>query len=179
MMPGMIIELPDRDGPRVAEGAWVAPTATLVGDVTLGEGATVWYGAVLRGDEDAIVVGERSNVQDGCVVHTDPGRPVTIGADVTIGHGAIVHGATVDDGVLVGMGATLLNGSVVGSGSVIGAGALVSEGVVIPPGSLVLGVPGKVRRETTQLERDAIARSATGYVARADRHRGARVAQED
>lgn len=174
MMPGMIIELPDRDGPEVAEGAWVAPTATVVGDVTLGEGANVWYGAVLRGDEDEIVIGAGSNVQDGCVLHTDPGHPVHVGAGVTIGHGAIVHGATVHDGVLVGMGATLLNGSVVGSGSVVGAGALVSEGVEVPPHSLVLGVPGKVRRETTEAERAAIARSAPGYVARAERHRTAR-----
>lgn len=170
----MIIELPDRDGPVLHEGAWVAPSAAVIGDVRLGDGANVWYGAVLRGDEDEIVIGPRSNVQDNCVMHTDPGFPVRVGADVTIGHGAIVHGATVEDGVLVGMGSTLLNGSVIGTGSVIGAGALVSEGVTIPPNSLVLGVPGKVRRETTQEERDHIARSAPGYVARADRHRGAR-----
>lgn len=169
----MIIELPDRSGPEIDEGAWVAPTATVIGSVRLGAGANIWYGAVLRGDEDEIVIGERSNVQDNCVMHTDMGYPVRIGADVTIGHGAIVHGATVEDGVLIGMGSTLLNGSVVGSGSVIGAGALVSEGVVIPPNSLVLGVPGKVRRETTEEERAAIARSAPGYVARAERHRGA------
>lgn len=170
----MIIELPDRDGPVVHEGAWVAPSASVIGDVRLGDGANVWYGAVLRGDEDEIVIGPRSNVQDNCVMHTDTGFPVRVGADVTIGHGAIVHGATIEDGVLIGMGSTLLNGSVIGSGSVIGAGALVSEGVVIPPNSLVLGVPGKVRRETTQEERDQIARSAPGYVARADRHRRAR-----
>ena len=170
----MIIELPDRDGPVVHEGAWVAPSASVIGDVRLGEGANVWYGAVLRGDEDEIVIGPRSNVQDTCVMHTDPGHPVRVGADVTIGHGAIVHGATIEDGVLIGMGATLLNGSVIGSGSVVGAGALVSEGVVIPPHSLVLGVPGKVRRETTESERAHIAASAPGYVARAARHRGAR-----
>lgn len=169
----MIIELADREGPEVAEGAFVAPTATLIGQVRLAEGANVWYGAVLRGDEDEIVIGEGSNVQDNTVMHTDPGHPVHVGADVTIGHGAIVHGATVEDRVLIGMGATLLNGCVIGSGSVVGAGALVSEGVVIPPRSLVLGVPGKVRRETTEEEREAIARSAPGYVARAERHRGA------
>lgn len=170
----MIIELPDRPGPTIAETAWVAPTATVIGNVRLAEGANVWYGAVLRGDEDEIVIGERSNVQDTCVMHTDPGHPVRIGADVTIGHRAIVHGATVADGVLIGMGSTLLNGCVIGSGSVVGAGALVSEGVVIPPNSLVLGVPGKVRRETTETERAAIAASAPGYVARAERHRAAR-----
>jgi len=171
----MMIELPDREGPEIDDGAWVAPTATVIGQVRLAEGASVWYGAVLRGDEDEIVLGHGSNVQDNCVMHTDPGHPVRVGANVTIGHGAIVHGATVHDGVLIGMGATLLNGSVVGSGSVIGAGALVSEGVQIPPNSLVLGVPGKVRRETTEEERAAIARSAPGYVARAQRHRGAQV----
>ena len=170
-----MIELPDREGPEIDDGAWVAPTATVIGQVRLAEGASVWYGAVLRGDEDEIVLGHGSNVQDNCVMHTDPGHPVRVGANVTIGHGAIVHGATVHDGVLIGMGATLLNGSVVGSGSVIGAGALVSEGVQIPPNSLVLGVPGKVRRETTEEERAAIARSAPGYVARAQRHRGAQV----
>jgi len=170
----MIIELDDRDGPVVHEGAWVAPSAAVIGDVRLGEGANVWYGAVLRGDEDEIVIGPRSNVQDNAVMHTDAGHPVRVGADVTIGHGAIVHGATIEDGVLIGMGSTLLNGSVIGSGSVVGAGALVSEGVVIPPNSLVLGVPGKVRRETTEEERAHIARSAPGYVARADRHRAAR-----
>jgi len=173
MIDRMIVELPDRDGPHVHDGAWVAPTATLIGDVHLAEGANVWYGAVLRGDEDRIEIGPRSNVQDGCVMHTDPGHPVRVGADVTIGHGAIVHGATIADGVLIGMGSILLNGAVIGSGSVIGAGALVSEGVEIPPNSLVLGVPGKVRRETTEEERAAIARSAPGYVARAQRHRGA------
>ncbi len=169
----MIIELPDREGPDIDDGAWVAPSATVVGAVRLHEGANVWYGAVLRGDEDEIVIGVRSNVQDNCVMHTDPGHPVVVGADVTIGHGAIVHGATVEDGVLVGMGSTLLNGAVVGAGSIVAAGALVSEGVVIPPNSLVVGVPGKVRRETTEDERAHIAASAPGYVARADRHRGA------
>lgn len=168
----MIIELPDRNGPDIADGAWVAPTATVIGSVRLGEGANIWYGAVLRGDEDEIAIGARSNVQDNCVMHTDPGYPVRVGADVTIGHGAIVHGATIEDGVLIGMGSTLLNGSVIGSGSVVGAGALVSEGAVIPPNSLVLGIPGKVRRETTESERAAIAASAPGYVARAERHRG-------
>ncbi|WP_156253097.1 gamma carbonic anhydrase family protein [Pseudactinotalea terrae] len=167
----MIIELPDRDGPQIADDAFVAPTASVIGQVRLEAGANIWYGAVLRGDEDEIVIGAGSNVQDNCVVHTDPGHPVRVGANVTIGHGAIVHGAHVHDGVLIGMGATLLNGSVVGSGSVIGAGALVSEGVEIPPNSLVLGVPGKVRRETTEQEREAIGRSAPGYVARAERHR--------
>jgi carbonic anhydrase/acetyltransferase-like protein (isoleucine patch superfamily) len=170
----MIIELPDRDGPLLAETAWVAPTATIIGDVRLGDDANVWYGAVLRGDEDEIHIGARSNVQDNCVMHTDAGFPVRVGADVTIGHGATVHGATVEDGVLIGMGATLLNGAVVRAGSVVGAGALVSEGVVIPPNSLVLGVPGKVRRETTERERAQIARSAPAYVARAARHRGAK-----
>lgn len=170
----MIIELEDRDGPQVDGGAWVAPTATVIGAVTLSAGANIWYGAVLRGDEDEIVIGERSNVQDNCVMHTDPGYPVRVGSDVTIGHAAVVHGATIADGVLIGMGSTVLNGAHIGAGSIIGAGALVSEGVQIPPNSLVVGVPGKVRRETTESERAKIGASAPGYVARADRHRLAR-----
>lgn len=170
----MILELPDRPAPEIHDDAWAAPSATVVGTVRLGAGANVWYGAVLRGDEEPIEIGERSNVQDGCVMHTDPGHPVRIGSDVTIGHAALVHGATVEDGVLIGMRSVLLNGARIGSGSIVGAGALVSEGVEIPPNSLVLGVPGKVRRETTEAERAAIATSAAGYVARAARHHGVR-----
>ncbi|MFV0252781.1 MAG: gamma carbonic anhydrase family protein [Beutenbergiaceae bacterium] len=169
----MFLELPDRPGPRIDPSAWVAPTAVIIGNVRLEAGANVWYGAVLRGDEEEIVIGADSNVQDNTVIHTDPGCPVRVGAGVTIGHSAIVHGATVSDGVLIGMGSTLLNGSSVAGGSIIGARALVSEGIQVPQNSLVLGVPGKVRRETTDEERAAIARSAPGYVVRADRHRGA------
>lgn len=144
---------------------WIAPTATVIGNVTLGEGVGVWFGAVLRGDGEAITVGADSNLQEHVVVHTDPGFPATIGAGCTIGHRAIIHGCTVGNNVLVGMGAIILNGAVIGENSLVGAGALVTEGKVIPPGSLVIGSPGKVAR---QLDEEAILRlrkSATHYAA--------------
>lgn len=126
--------------------AYVAPGAWVMGDVTLGPRASVWYGAVLRGDMDRIVVGEDTNLQDGTIVHVDEGRPALIGARVGVGHRAIVHGCTVEDDCLIGMGSVLLNGVVVCAGSVVAAGAVVREGMVVPPGSLVAGVPGKVVR---------------------------------
>jgi carbonic anhydrase/acetyltransferase-like protein (isoleucine patch superfamily) len=144
---------------------WIAPTATVVGQVRLGEGVGIWFGAVLRGDGEAIAIGENTNVQEHTVVHTDPGFPTTVGAGCTIGHRAIVHGCTIGDNVLVGMGAIVLNGARIGDNSLIGAGALVPEGREIPPGSLVLGMPGKVVRALTA---DEIARnraSAAHYVA--------------
>lgn len=157
--------------PRVGEGAYLAPGSTLVGDVRLGERASVWFGAVLRADGDAIEVGAESNVQDGCVLHTDPGHPVRLGARVTVGHRAVVHGAVVEDESLVGMGSVLLNGCVIGRGSMVAAGAVVLEGTVVPPGSLVAGVPAKVRRDLTAEEQEGLRRSAATYVDLARRHR--------
>ena len=156
--------------PLVPEGCFVAPGATLVGRVTLGEGASVWYGAVLRADGDTIGVGAGSNVQDGCVLHADPGFPVAVGSGVSIGHGAVVHGCTVGDEVLVGMGARVLNGARIGAGSLIAAGAVVLEGTVVPPGSLVAGVPGKVRRELGAEELAGVVANARAYVELARRH---------
>jgi carbonic anhydrase/acetyltransferase-like protein (isoleucine patch superfamily) len=159
--------------PRVAPDAYLAPNATLIGDVTIAAGASVWFGAVLRGDDEAIVVGERSNVQDNAVVHADIGLPTIIGAEVTIGHGAIVHGAKIGDGALIGMGATLLNGAAIGAESVVGANALVSEGKAFPPRSLILGVPAKLVRE---LDEDGSRHGRTGaasYAARAERYANA------
>lgn len=144
--------------------AYVHPAAHVIGDVTLGPRASVWPTAVLRGDTAAITVGEESNVQDGTVVHVDHGVPCTIGNRVAIGHRAVVHGATVHDDCLIGMGAILLNRVVVGSGSIVAAGAVCAEGMVIPPNSLVMGVPGKVKRETTTEERERIARTVRAYV---------------
>ena len=144
--------------PTVADGAWVAPGATLVGAVTVGAGSSVWYGAVLRGDGDRIVVGARSNIQDGCVLHADPGLPCAVGDGVTVGHRAVLHGCTVGDGALVGMGATVLNGARIGPGCLVAAGALVLEGVEIPERSLVAGSPAKVRRPLTD---DEVARLRT------------------
>lgn len=149
-----------------ADGAyWIAPTATVIGKVRLGAGVGVWFGAVIRGDGEPIVIGENTNIQEQTVIHTDPGFPVTVGAGCTIGHRAIVHGCTIGDHVLIGMGAIVLNGAMIGDDCLIGAGALIPEGREIPPGSLVLGMPGKVVRP---LSADEIARSrvsAAHYVA--------------
>ena len=150
--------------PRVHPTAFVHPLAAVIGEVELGARASVWPFAVLRGDSDRIAVGDDSNVQDGAVVHADRGVPAAIGARVTVGHRAIVHGATVEDDCLVGMGAVLLNGVVLGRGSIVAAGAVVPEGLVVPSDSLVMGVPGRVRRLTTDEERARIARTAASYV---------------
>ena len=144
--------------------AFVHSAAHVIGDVTLGARVSVWPTAVLRGDNDAIVIGEDSNVQDGTIVHVDPGVPCTIGRRVGIGHRAIVHGATVGDDCLIGMGAILLNRVVVGSGSIVGAGAVCREGMEIPPNSLVVGVPAKVIRETTDAARARIAHTVEAYL---------------
>lgn len=168
----MQISLGDKT-PQVAEGAWVAPNATLVGSVVIHEGASVWYGAVLRADNEPITVGARSNVQDNCAFHVDKGKPVTLGEGVSVGHGAIIHGATVEDNVLIGMGAIIMNGAVIGADSLIAAGALISAGVVIPPRSLVAGVPGKVRRELTDEEVETNYNNARIYEGHRDLHAAA------
>lgn len=149
--------------PVVHNSAWVAPSATLVGQVSLARDTVVMFGAVLRADRDAITLGEGSNLQDNVVVHGDPDFPVHIGSGVSVGHSAVIHGATIEDDCLIGMNATVLNGSVIGRGSLVAAGAVVLEGDIIPPGSLVAGVPGKVRRALTDEERDAIQRNALTY----------------
>lgn len=157
--------------PRVHPSAYVHPSAVVCGDVTLGEHVSVWPTAVLRGDSAAIVVGAGSNVQDGSVIHADPGVPATIGERVAVGHRAIVHGATIASDCLIGMGAVLLNHVSVESGSIVGAGAVCPEGMHIPPNSLVLGVPGRVVRQTTAEERERIARTVASYRSLQDRHR--------
>lgn len=147
-----------------AEGRYyVAPNAAVIGDVRLGDMASVWFGATLRGDNEPIVIGEGSNVQDGCVLHVDPGFPLTLGRGVTVGHNAIVHGCTVGDDSLIGMGATVLNGAVIGRGCLIGAGALVTEGKEIPDGALVIGAPGKVARTLDAEAIEGLRRTAAGY----------------
>jgi len=152
--------------------AFIAAGATVVGDVTLGAESSVWFGAVLRGDTDRIEVGERTNIQDGAILHADAGFPCIIGSGVTVGHRAIVHGATVGNNVTVGMGAIILNGAVIGENSIIGAAALVTEGTQIPPGSLVLGIPGRIKREATAEEIAHNKRSAEHYVKNAAAFRG-------
>ena len=157
--------------PKVDQEAFVAPTSTVIGDVTLHTGASVWYGAVLRGDVERITVGASSNVQDNCTLHADPGFPVTVGERVSIGHNAVVHGATVENDCLIGMGATVLNGAVIGAGSLVAAQALVPQGMRVPPGSLVAGVPAKVRRELTAEERESVTLNGTMYAELARAHR--------
>lgn len=145
-------------------GAFAASNATLTGSIALAEGANVWFGCVLRGDDASIHIGARSNVQDLTMIHADIDVPNVIGEDVTIGHRCVLHGAQVGDRCLIGMGAILLGGSVIGEESIIGAGAVVKEGMVVPPRSLVVGVPAKIVREITDAQVEAIRRSADGYV---------------
>lgn len=154
----------DGSVPDHARAGYVAPTATLIGEVTLHPASSVWFGAVLRADRAAIVLGEGSNLQDNVVVHGDPGTPAIIGAGVSVGHGAVVHGCTIEDGCLVGMNATVLNRAVVGAQSLVAAGAVILEDTVIPPRSLVAGVPAKVRRELTDDEVAGLQRNADTYV---------------
>jgi carbonic anhydrase/acetyltransferase-like protein (isoleucine patch superfamily) len=149
--------------PVIESTAFVAAGARVIGAVTLAEGASVWYNAVLRADGDTITVGRGSNVQDNVSVHVDAGKPVVIGVDVSIGHNAVIHGCTIEDGALIGMGAVVLNGARIGAGSLVAGGAVVLEGTEVPPGSLVAGVPAKVRRELTAEEREGLLRNAQGY----------------
>jgi len=153
-----------RIGPRIHPSAFVVPGATIVGDVTLAEEVSVWYGAVLRGDINRIIVGARTNIQDNAVVHLADQYPAVIGELVTVGHGAIVHACTIDDEVLVGMGAVILDGAEIGARSIIGAKALVTVGMKVPPGSLVLGSPGKVVRQLREDEQAKVKSWAIKYV---------------
>jgi carbonic anhydrase/acetyltransferase-like protein (isoleucine patch superfamily) len=157
----------DERSPRLpAEGSyWVAPSAHLIGDVEIGEGVGLWFNATVRGDNEPIVIGARTNVQDGAVLHSDYGAPLSIGEGCTIGHAAIIHGCTIGDNVLVGMGATILNKAVIGADSLVGANALVTEGKQFPPKSLIVGSPAKVVRELTDEEVEGLKRSADSYVA--------------
>jgi len=164
-----VLSLPDAS-PNLHASAFVASGARVVGAVTLSEGASVWYNAVLRADSAAITVGPRSNLQDNVSVHVDAGRPVTIGADVSVGHNAVVHGCTIGDGSLIGMGSVILSGADIGPGCLVAGGAVVLEGTVVPAGSLVAGVPAKVRRALTEEERAGILRNAANYLAHAARH---------
>ena len=164
--------LPHGDAfPGLAPSAWVAPGAFVVGDVHLGEGSSVWYGAVLRGDTEPIRIGARTNVQDGCVLHADPGFPAVVGEGCVVGHNAVVHGCEVGDGCLIGMGATVLNGAKIGEGSIVAAGAVVPENREFPPRSLIVGIPAKRVGEVTEEQAGEIERGAREYVGRAAAHR--------
>lgn len=145
---------------------WIAPTAVIIGDVIVKRNASIWWNAVLRGDEEPITVGENSNVQDGCVLHADPGFPLTIGDSVTVGHMAMLHGCTISDNSLIGIGAIILNGATIGTNCLIGANALITEGKTIPDNSIVLGAPGKIVGESSDRHRELIARATGSYVRR-------------
>ncbi|QIY69638.1 gamma carbonic anhydrase family protein [Streptomyces sp. RLB1-33] len=159
--------------PRVDPEAFTAPMSAVIGDVTLHAGASVWYGAVLRADFGPIVIGADSNIQDNCTLHVDPGFPITVGERVSVGHNAVLHGATIEDDCLIGMGATVLNGAVIGAGSLVAAQALVPQGMQVPPGSLVAGVPAKVKRPLTEEERQGLTLNGTFYVDLAKTHKQA------
>lgn len=154
----------DKSLEKVDSSVFIASTATVTGDVTIGARSSIWFSAVVRADRDLVVIGEDTNVQDGAVLHQDVGAPVILGRGVTIGHGAIVHGARVGDYTIVGMGAILLSGSVIEGETIIGAGAVVTGGTVIPPRSMVLGIPGKVIRQLTDHELAGLRESARTYV---------------
>jgi carbonic anhydrase/acetyltransferase-like protein (isoleucine patch superfamily) len=153
--------------PSLGNGAWVAPSADLIGDVRLGSRCSVWFGAVIRADNTRIIIGDDSNIQDGAIGHSDPGAPLTVGARVTVGHMAILHGCTVGDGALIGMGARVLNGAVIGTRCLVGAGALVTEGKSFEPGMLIVGAPARVLRPLSEQELAMLEMSAAHYAEKA------------
>lgn len=167
----MTAKLPAITTPTVATTAWIAGTATVRGDVTLGEDVSVWFSAVIRGDEAPVTVGDRSNIQDGAIVHVSAAFPCVIGREVTIGHGAIVHGCTVEDGALIGMGAIVLDGARVGAGAMVGAGAVVAPGTDIPPGMLALGVPARVVGPVTPAQQALGTHAVNNYIGRKEHYR--------
>jgi carbonic anhydrase/acetyltransferase-like protein (isoleucine patch superfamily) len=156
--------------PQLAEGAWAAPSADLIGDVRLGPRASVWFAAVIRADNTPILIGEKSNIQDGAIGHSDPGVPLTIGARVTVGHQAILHGCTIADDCLIGMGARVLNGAVIEAECIVGAGALITEGKHFERGSLIVGAPARAVRQVTKEERQLLRDSAAHYAEKAQRY---------
>lgn len=161
----------DDIAPQIDPTAWVAPDANVIGKIVLEAGSSVWFGATLRGDNEEIRLGANSNIQENCVLHTDMGYPLVIGANCTIGHKAMLHGCTIGEGSLIGMGATILNGAKIGRGCLIGAGALVTEGKEIPDGSLVMGAPGKVIRTLDAAAQARLIQSAESYRDNARRFR--------
>lgn len=157
--------------PRVADTAWVADNAQVIGDVQLAPGSSVWFGATLRGDTEPITVGEGSNVQDGSVLHADVGYPLTLGRHVTVGHQVMLHGCTIGDESLIGIGAIVLNGAKIGRNCLVGAGALVTEGKEFPDGSMIIGSPAKALRQLTPEQIEGLRRSAQHYTENAERYR--------
>lgn len=157
--------------PSIDPSAWVAPGAVIVGNVRLEAGSSIWFNTVLRGDKEAIVIGEGSNVQDNCAAHVAEGFPLTLGKRVSVGHGAVIHGSTIEDDCLIGMGSVVLDGAHIGTGSLVAAGAVVLGGTVVPPGSLVAGTPAKVRRQLSDEEKQGLIENAESYYNLRDLHR--------
>ena len=161
----------DGISPKLGEGTWVADSAQVMGAVELGVDASVWFGAVIRGDTETIRIGKGSNIQDGSVLHADVGKPLVVGDNVTVGHQVMLHGCTIGDGSLIGIGAVVLNGAVIGKGCVVGAGSLVTEGKAFPDGSMIMGSPAKVVRQLEPHQIQALQISALHYVDNARRYR--------
>ena len=161
----------DGIAPRLAESAWVADSAQVMGNVELAEDASVWFGTVIRGDTEIIRIGRRSNIQDASVLHADIGKPLTVGEDVTVGHKVMLHGCTIGDGSLIGIGAVVLNGATIGKGCIVGAGSLVTEGKEFPDGSMIMGSPAKVVRARQPEQVEGLRLAAQGYVGNARRFR--------
>ncbi|MCA9951817.1 MAG: gamma carbonic anhydrase family protein [Anaerolineales bacterium] len=157
--------------PKIANTAWIAASATVRGDVMLGEDVSIWFGAVIRGDEAPVVIGDRSNIQDTAVLHVSAGFPCIIGKEVTVGHAAVVHGCAVHDGALIGIHATVLDGAVIGEGALVGAGAVVPPGMIVPAGMLVLGVPAKVIGPLNAAQKAAGKRAVSHYMKRKEEYR--------
>jgi len=159
----------DQVAPRIAESAWVADSAQVMGNVELAEDSSVWFGAVVRGDTEVIRIGRGSNIQDCSVLHADIGKPLTVGENVTVGHQVMLHGCTIGDNALIGIGAVVLNGAKIGKGCIVGAGSLVTEGKEFPDGSMIMGSPAKVVRELTEQQQAALKMSAVHYIENARR----------
>lgn len=166
----------DGHAPQVAPTAFVDPTAEVAGRVAIGDEASLWFFVAARGDQNAISVGPRTNIQDGSILHVDPAWPLVVGADITAGHGVVLHGCTVGDGALIGVRAVVLSGARVGAGALVAAGSLVPEGAEIPPGVLAMGVPARVKRDLTDAERQRMRQSTLNYLDLARRYRAARAA---
>ena len=160
----MIATLGDKKLTTTSDNFWIAPDANVIGDVQMGEDTSIWFNATLRADYEPIIIGEGSNIQDGSVIHTDPGHECRVGKFVTVGHMVMLHGCDIGDGSLIGIGSVILNGAKIGKNCIIGSKALITEGAVIPDGSMVMGMPGKIKRELTKEEQEMIPLSAKHYI---------------
>ena len=160
----MIIDLGDKKLKTADDNFWIAPNASVIGDVVLERDASIWFNAILRADNEPITIGEGSNVQDGAIIHTDPGYACNIGKKVTVGHMAMLHGCSIGDGSLIGIGSVVLNGAKIGKNCIIGSKALVTEGMDVPDGSMVLGIPGKIKKTLTEEEQSVVPLGADHYI---------------